>query len=141
MPQAKGTFEVKVTPLPMEDAAQRASLARMSLEKTLSGDLEATGAGQMMASGSPNGSRAYVALERITGTLHGRKGSFALQHSGSMTEGQAHVNITVVPGSGTEELVGISGEFVIQIVEGKHSYSFEYAIPDARADREARNGI
>ena len=130
MTQAKGTFDVKVAPLPPDGGAQDPNLGRMSLDKQFHGDLEATGKGQMLTAGAPSGSGAYVAIERVTGTLHDRNGSFVLQHSGTMTRGQAQMTITVVPDSGTDELAGLSGILSIQIADGKHFYSFDYTLSE-----------
>jgi hypothetical protein len=130
MTQAKGTFEVKVAPLPPDGGAQDTTLGRMSLDKQFQGDLEGAGKGQMLTAGAPSGSGAYVAIERVNGTLRGRNGSFVLQHSGTMTRGQAQMTIAVVPDSGTDELTGLSGNLSIQIVDGKHFYSFDYTLPE-----------
>jgi hypothetical protein len=125
---AIGTFEVKVTPQ-AADPAQDPSLGRMTIEKQIHGDLEATSKGQMLTGGTDvKGSAVYVAVERITGKLAGRSGSFLLHHTGIMTRGEPHLDITVVPDSGTGELVGISGKMKITITEGKHSYEFDYTI-------------
>jgi Protein of unknown function (DUF3224) len=130
MPQAKGTFEVKIVPLPPDAGAPDPTLGRMSLDKQFHGDLEATGKGQMLTAGTPSGSGVYVAIERVTGTLHGRNGSFVLHHTGIMTRGQPQMTIAVVPDSGTDELAGLSGNLSIEIVDGKHFYSFDYTLPD-----------
>jgi hypothetical protein len=125
---ATGTFEVKVTP--QSDDKSDASLGRMSLEKQIHGDLEATSKGQMLTAATDvKGSAGYVAIERITGTLKGRSGSFVLQHSGTMTRGAPSLTITVVPDSGTGQLAGISGTMKITIADGKHSYDFDYTLP------------
>jgi hypothetical protein len=130
---ATGPFDVKVSPLPLAGPAEDASLGRMSIEKQFHGDLEATGAGQMLTAGTDvKGSAAYVAIERVTGTLHGRKGTFALQHQGTMTRGEPKLAVSVVPDSGTGELVGLAGTLQILIAAGKHSYDFEYTLPDAK---------
>jgi hypothetical protein len=101
----------------------------MSIDKQFHGDLEATSKGQMLAiSTEVKGSAGYVAMERVTGTLQGRTGTFALQHSGTMTRGVPQLVITVVPDSGTDQLVGLSGKMTINIVDGKHSYDFEYTL-------------
>jgi hypothetical protein len=127
--RAVGTFEVKVTPQPPEGDP---AVGRMTLDKRFQGDLEATSLGQMLAFMSPvKGSAGYVAIERVVGTLQGRSGSFALQHSGTMTRGVPGLNLTVVPDSGTEDLVGLSGRMVITIDAGAHSYEFEYTIEPA----------
>jgi hypothetical protein len=127
---AKGTFEVEMKPQSDADLQDGVSLGRMSLDKTFGGDLVATGKGEMLTALTPiKGSAGYVAIERITGTLNGRNGSFVFQHAGSMDGGAQQLSITVVPGSGTGELLGISGTFRLEIAGGKHFYEFEYALP------------
>ncbi|MEK6288363.1 MAG: DUF3224 domain-containing protein [Acidobacteriota bacterium] len=126
---ASGTFEVKMNPQAPEDNVGDPTVGRMSLDKQFHGDLEATSKGQMLAAGTDvNGSAGYVAMERVKGTLHGHSGTFALQHSGTMTRGAPQLSITVVPDSGTGELVGLAGKLTINIVDGKHSYDFEYTL-------------
>jgi hypothetical protein len=129
---ATGTFEVKIAPQPASDLETAASIARFSLDKELHGDLEATSKGEMLTTGDPkSGSAAYVAIERITGTLHGRSGSFVLQHTASMTPTSQQMLITVAPDSGTGQLIGLSGKFIIKIENKKHFYDFEYSVPPA----------
>ena len=130
---AKGTFEVKVTPQkPDNKEAETAKLGRLSIDKQFHGDLEATSTGEMLSAGpDTKGSGAYVALERVNGTLHGRSGTFVLQHNGTMTRGVPQMNVVVVPDSGTADLTGISGAMTIKIEAGKHSYEFEYSLPEA----------
>jgi hypothetical protein len=130
MPQAKGPFDVKIVPQPPDAGSQDTTVSRMSLDKQYHGDLEATGKGQMLAAGSPNSSGVYVAIEHVTGNLHGRKGSFVIHHTGIMTRLQPQLTITVVPDSGTDELAGISGSLSIEIVDKKHFYSFDYTLPE-----------
>jgi Protein of unknown function (DUF3224) len=128
--RAQGPFEVKLNPLPLHEAGQHATLARMSLDKQFHGDLDGTSHGEMLtAAGTVKSSAAYVAIERFTGTLHGREGSFALQHTGLMTRGTPGLTISVVPDSGTEGLTGLTGTMTINIVDGKHSYGFDYSLP------------
>jgi hypothetical protein len=101
----------------------------MILDKQFHGDLEATSKGQMLAAGTAvQGSAGYVAMERVTGTLNGRSGTFVLQHSGTMNRGAPHLTLTVVPDSGTGELEGLAGSMTIDRAEGKHSYGFEYTL-------------
>jgi hypothetical protein len=130
MKHAKGEFEVKVTPLPLAGPGEDSTLGRMSIEKEFRGDLVASGSGQMLtAMTGVQGSAAYVAIERVSGVLEGREGSFALQHRGAMNRGAQEMLVTVVPDSGTGELTGISGTLHI-IIEGKeHRYDFEYSVP------------
>lgn len=124
---AGGTFEVKMNPQADENAEP--TVGRMSLDKQFHGDLEATSKGQMLAAMTDlPGSAGYVAMERVNGKLDGRAGTFALQHSGTMTRGTPQLIITVVPDSGTGELAGLSGTMKINIVDGKHFYEFEYQI-------------
>ncbi len=129
---ATGTFDVKVTPLPSEDKTDDATLGRMTIEKQIHGDLEATSKGQMLTAGtSVKGSAGYVAIERVSGTLHGRTGTFILQHTGTMNRGALQLSITVVPDSGTGQLTGLTGKMDIQITDGKHSYDFAYTLPES----------
>jgi hypothetical protein len=128
---ASGTFEVKLDPQPPEDKAEGASLGRMSIDKQFHGDLEATAKGQMLTAVTDvKSSAGYVAIERITGTLHGRSGSFVLQHSGIMTSSSQQQTVTVVPDSGTGQLVGLAGKMTGSIADGKHSYDLEYTLPN-----------
>ena len=127
--RAVGTFEVKLTPREPEGDS---GVGRMVLDKQFQGDLEATSQGQMLAfMTAVKGSAGYVAMERVVGTLHGRSGSFTLQHSGTMTKGVPGLSVTVVPDSGTDDLAGLSGRMTINIDAGAHSYEFEYAIEPA----------
>jgi hypothetical protein len=129
---ASGTFEVKVNVQKADNKeAESAKLGRMSLDKQFHGELEATSAGEMLSVGTEvKGSAGYVAIERVNGTLHGRAGTFALQHSGTMTRGEPQLSVTVVSDSGTGELVGIAGKMTINIVDRKHFYEFEYTLPE-----------
>jgi len=132
MPQhAAGTFDVKNTPMPSEDSTGGAAIGRFALDKQFHGDLEGTSKGQMLAGGDPStGTAGYVAMEYVTGTLHGRSGSFALQHLGTMSGGNFYLNVIVVPGSGKGDLAGITGTMKIVIAAGKHSYEFDYTLPE-----------
>ncbi len=130
---ASGPFEVKLTPQATVDGVGDPTIGRMAIDKRFHGDLDATSKGEMLATRTDiDGSAGYVALERVTGTLLGRSGSFALQHSGSMNRGVPHLSVTVVPDSGTGALVGLSGVMAINIEGGKHSYDFEYTLREAR---------
>lgn len=128
---AKGTFSVKVAPITPADSVDTGGFARFALDKTFQGDLAGTSLGQMLATGDgSSGSGGYVALEKVTGTLSGRTGSFVLMHNGTMTPASMDLRIGVVPASGTGELAGISGTFKI-IIEGKqHFWELEYTLPD-----------
>ncbi|HYO76423.1 MAG TPA: DUF3224 domain-containing protein [Thermoanaerobaculia bacterium] len=124
MPKASGTFDVDVKPDPAG-----AEFGRMTIDKQFHGDLEGTSKGEMLSAfGSVEGSGVYVAVERVTATLHGRKGTFVLHHSGVMNRGQQTHNVEVVPDSGTGELQGLTGTMKIIIAEGKHSYEFDYTL-------------
>ena len=129
MALATGTFEVKLNPLPAYAQSEDANLGRMSLDKQFHGDLEAVSIGEMLsAQTSVKGSAGYVAIERVNGMLHGKRGTFVFQHTGTMTRGVPQLSVTVVPDSGSGELSGLSGQMAIQIADGKHSYEFEYTI-------------
>jgi hypothetical protein len=126
---ANGSFEVRTQPQVQDEPAP--GLGRLSLDKTFTGDLVGTGQGVMLTAVTPTpGSAAYVALERVTCKLHGRSGSFVLQHAGSMCDGAQQLAISVVPCSGTGELEGIEGQLDIRIENGQHFYEFEYTLPD-----------
>ncbi len=126
--RASGPF--KVTMEPQYDAPEGPVPGRLLLDKEFYGDLEATSKGQMLtALTETEGSAGYVAIERVSGTLGGRSGTFALQHSGVMTRGAQHLTITVVPDSGTGQLLGLAGDMEINIVGGEHLYSMEYTLP------------
>jgi hypothetical protein len=127
---ASGPFDVKLTPQPPDDKAEGSTLGRLSIDKQYHGELEATSKGQMLtAMTEVKGSAGYVAIERVSGTLHGRSGSFVLQHSSTLARGAPQQSITVVPDSGTGQLVGLTGKMIVNIVDGKHSYDFEYTLP------------
>ena len=127
---ASGTFAVKVAPQTATDFEASLGLARYSIDKEIHGELEATSKGEMLATNTEvTGSAAYVALEKVTGTLNGRTGSFILQHSASMTNTSQQMLITVVPDSGTGQLFGLTGKFIIKIVDKKHFYEFDYNLP------------
>ena len=127
--EVRGDFDVKVQPQAPSDPAQAAGVGRMSLDKQFHGPLEGPSRGEMLALMTEvQGSGVYVAIERFTGTLEGRAGSFALHHTGIMERGAPILTVTVVPDSGTGELAGISGRMRIVIAGGKHSYEFEYGL-------------
>ena len=130
--RASGTFDVTLVPQPPDAGSVDGAPARLSIDKQFHGDLEATSQGQMLAAGTAvKGSAGYVALERVTGALRGRSGAFTLQHSGTMTRGEAQLTITVVPDSATDQLAGLAGRMAITIADKKHSYDFDYTLPDA----------
>jgi hypothetical protein len=127
---ALGSFEVKTAPMPADEAIAATSIARHSLDKFYRGDLEGASAGEMLSAGIPaSGTAGYVAIEQVTGALHGKTGSFALQHFGAMHAGAFDLTVRVVPGSGTDDLEGIAGTMTITIAPGKHTYSLEYTLP------------
>ena len=126
---AAGTFEVKLAPLASESDP---ALGRMSIDKQFHGDLEGSSKGEMTSfMSSIKGSAGYVAMEKVSGTLKGHKGTFVLQHSATMTRGTPEMNIIVVPDSGTDQLVGLTGNLKIIITDGKHSYEFAYTLPES----------
>lgn len=127
--RASGTFEVKMTP---QEQPEDMPVGRMMIDKQFQGDLEGTSKGQMLMAGSSSvkNSAGYVAIEKVTGTLNGRRGSFYLQHTGVMTRGVGELAITVIPDSGTDQLVGLSGKMNIIIADGQHSYEFDYTLEE-----------
>jgi hypothetical protein len=130
---ATGPFEVKLAPLDPAFKSDDNSIGRMSIDKQFHGDLEASSKGEMLYAGTSKTSGGYVAIERVSGSLHGRQGTFILQHNATMTNGASQLNIIVVPGTGTGQLTGLSGTMNIIIApDGKHSYDFAYVLPDAK---------
>jgi hypothetical protein len=129
--RATGTFDVKIDPLTVSDTSLNAVLGRMAIEKDFTGDLEGTSKGEMLTGVTAiKNSTGYVAVERVSGTLHGKTGTFILQHSGTMTRGITVLSVTVVPDSGTGQLVGLTGSMSIAITsDGRHSYQFDYSLP------------
>ena len=125
----KGTFEITMTAEPPFDTVDGVALARATFDKRFAGPLDATSKVTMLSARTPvDGSAGYVAIERVTGTLSGRRGTFVLQHCGTMNRGARTLTVTVVPDSGTGELAGISGRMEIQMVEGKHLYELEFEL-------------
>ncbi len=126
---ARGPFDVKITPIKQDDTTHFTP-QRMSIDKQYHGDIEATGQGEMMTAGNAKQSGVYVAIEKVSGTLNGRKGTFMLHHTGIMDRGKPTLTIQVVPDSGTGALQGIAGSMNIVITpDGKHSYDLEYTLP------------
>ncbi|MFZ0456191.1 MAG: DUF3224 domain-containing protein [Ignavibacteriaceae bacterium] len=130
--KATGKFEVKMQPLESYSKGDNGiNFGRMSIDKIFEGKLSAVSKGEMVSAMTPvKGSAGYVAIEQVNGTLSGKKGSFVLQHFGSMNKGKNYLNIEVVPDSGTDELKGISGKLDIRIEGGQHYYDFEYQITE-----------
>jgi hypothetical protein len=131
MNRANGTFTVTTTPHPPYDTEPGATLGRVTFHKQFEGDLNATSVVEMLSAMTEvNGSAAYVALERVKGSLNGRKGSFVLSHIGIMKRGTSSLTVSVVPDSATHELTGLHGNMTIKIEDGVHSYAFEYSLED-----------
>ncbi len=129
---ARGTFDVTLTPQGTDDDGSGVPLGRLAIDKRFHGPLDATSRGEMLSARTATpGSAGYVAIERVTGTLAGRRGSFVLQHTGVMTRGAPQLSVTVVPDSGTGELAGLTGTMDIIVSPGKHEYDFRYAFADA----------
>ena len=128
MPQATGTFTVDLKPL---TPAPAEGITRYSINKHMQGGLEATTQGEMFSAGDPrHGHAGYVAIEVVTGTLDGKHGTFTLQHLASMDASGSHMQVQVVPGSGTAALQGITGTLEIKIAEGQHTYVLVYQLPE-----------
>jgi uncharacterized protein DUF3224 len=131
--RASGTFDVKLAPIGEPDKADGLTLGRYTLDKQYHGDLEASAKGTMLTAGTEvKGSAGYVAIERVTGALKGHKGSFVLQHNGTLTRGTPQQNIVVVPDSGTGQLTGLTGKLTVIIESGSHSYEFDYSLPPSQ---------
>lgn len=130
--QAKGEFEVTRIPQEELEIGEGATIGHSRFVKRFHGPLEATSVVHMLALMTPvEGSGAYVAIERIEGTLNGRRGSFFVQHNGAMDRGEPSLDIRVIPDSGTDELQGLHGRIGIDNADGKHFYTFDYGFRDA----------
>lgn len=131
MTHASGTFDVTLKPAANDDHSDGGALGRMTVDKVYHGDLEGTAVGQMLSGMSPSEktSGVYVALERVSATLKGRKGTFVMHHTGVMDRGKQSLTVTVVPDSGTDQLFGITGTMTIDIRDGRHFYTFDYTLP------------
>lgn len=128
--RATGSFDVSISPASPPDRSGRTTLGRMVLEKQYSGDMIATGKGEMLtAVTDTKGSASYVAIEQITGVLNGKEGSFVVHHAGTMAGGVDQLSIAIVPDSGTEELTGIAGKMTLKVVDGEHVFELEYSLP------------
>lgn len=127
--QASGTFNVTITPVTPADGAATDLPGRMTLAKTFHGGLTGTGEGEMLGAMGPDQSGAYVAMERVRGALDGREGTFLLVHRGVMDRGAQDLSITIVPGSGTGALEGLTGVFHLTIAGGEHRYVLDYTLP------------
>lgn len=126
---AKGSFELQMKPAPAGEGAGRVSVGRMLIDKQYSGDLTGIGQGEMLSAGNPAaGSAGYVAIEHVTATIGTLSGSFALQHAGVMHAGDSQLAISIVPGSGTGDLLGIAGTLKIDIIERQHYYTLDFAL-------------
>ena len=129
MPIASGNFDVRILPLEANPDAP-SGLGRMSIDKEFAGDLLGTSRGEMIASNDPSADfAAYVALELVTGSVGGKSGSFWFQHKATMLKGEGHMDITVVPGSATGELTGLTGSFTVDVANN-HAYEFDYLLPE-----------
>jgi hypothetical protein len=127
MNKIQGAFSIQLKPQVASIGLENASIGRQIFDKQFRGDLEAMSQGEMLSCmGHVQGSAGYVAIERVTGTLQGKQGSFALMHMGTMTRGEKGLKIHVIPDSGTEELQGLQGNMDIQILDGQHFYNFEF---------------
>lgn len=127
MSNAKGTFDVKLTP--EVDNSGESIVGRMTIDKQFQGDLDGSSKGLMVMAGTAvQGSAGYVAIEKVTGSLKGKRGSFYLQHNGIMNRGDGQLSVVVIPDSGTDDLSGLSGTFNIKIDNGEHYYDFDYSL-------------
>jgi hypothetical protein len=128
--KATGKFDVKMTPQAADAKPGDAAAGRFRLDKQYHGDLEATGLGEMLAARTEvEGSAGYVAIEKVSGRLAGRAGTFLLQHHGIMTRGEGKLSVVVIPDSATGELTGLTGTMTITITPDEHVYEFAYSLP------------
>jgi hypothetical protein len=128
MHHAHGTFTVKMG---APTAGPAEGLSRFTMTKEIHGGIEGTSQGEMISGGDYKlGAAGYVAIEFVSGTLEGKSGSFALQHTATMKGPALNMDILVTPGSGTGELKGIDGKFTITIKDGQHFYDLDYTLPE-----------
>ena len=126
---ARATFEITAwDEATYAEPADGPKLVRATVRKIFRGDIEGQSTAELLMSQAQDGSAGYVAIERVSGTLQGRSGSFVLQHNGLMARGAGQLTITVVPDSGTDQLAGLAGTMAISIVDGDHFYDFAYTL-------------
>jgi Protein of unknown function (DUF3224) len=131
MPKIHGEFNVRRSAEPSCDLGDGVEAMHSRFDKVFNGPLDAISVVHMLAVVTPTpGSAAYVAIERIVGSIDGRSGTFCMQHSGTMDRGAPSLTVSVIPDSGTDALAGLRGTLVIDIVDGKHFYTFDYSLPD-----------
>ena len=132
---ANGSFDVKMTPAEPTEFEKANDIARLTSDKTWHGDFEGVSHGEMITgSTASTGSMAYVAIERMTGKLNGRQGSFTFTHRATMMKGDApsagELSVVVAPNSGTGELAGLTGSLMIHFdAQGNHTWTFDYSLP------------
>jgi hypothetical protein len=125
---AKGTFKANLVPGETLDDRNGVQLGLAHVSKTFAGDLVGTSETSVMTVMTPQPA-AYVGIERFDGSLHGRNGTFVLQHNAGVVAGEQWMTWKIVETSGTGELAGIRGEGQIIIdPDGSHSYELEYDI-------------
>lgn len=130
---ATGSFDVKMSPQTVTGQTADPDMGQMAMRKTWEGDLDGTSTGTMIGAGAPaKGSAGYVAMEKFTGTLAGRKGSFVIQQFGTMSNNNLQMTVAVVPATGTDQLEGLSGTMTIRTNNGQHYYDLDYSLPAAQ---------
>lgn len=130
MLEATGTFHIKMSPVDVAAGTPADAYGRMTIAKNYEGDIAGTGTGEMLGAMGLDASGAYVAMERIVGTLNGREGAFTVVHYGVVESGRQELSIIIVPGSGSGDLTGIKGVYRLDIADGVHRYMLQYELPD-----------
>ena len=109
---------------PWDTADGQPKMTRAEVRKSFTGDLEGTSQLQYLMTYREDGSADFVAMERIRGSLAGKRGTFVLSHVGAFVDGAASGTWTVVQGSGTDDLEGITGSSEFSIPKGEEEFPF-----------------
>lgn len=104
-------------------------LTRASVTKSYTGEITGEGQVEYLMMYRGDGSASFVGLERVVGRIAGRSGSYVLQRSGVFEDGQAKESYSVIPGSATGELHGLSGDGVSAVGHGmEHPFTLNYEL-------------
>jgi len=114
----------KYQPLACDEPAEGPVLTRIHVEESFSGDITGDGVVEFLQAARPDGSASFAGIERVTGTVAERTGTFLLQQAGTLQDNVVSGDWFVIPGSGTGQLAGLrgTGGFRASLGEGAQVY-------------------